>query len=229
MSATLLRIHRAVPAGLGLAVLVIGVLLGFAAPSAARWLDDALERSPLPSPGVFGVIGNLPLTWSIPIFAALGLVAGAALAFVTIRESLALTIADDHAEYQQEGHTGWIERSEVASAHLDGKELVLLRPGGSLRARFVADALDPKKLASAMRAHGWRWEDSDPYADKYEPWVDGRPGFAPHEHALLRKRQETSSKAQARQSADQELSEHGLVVRLQGKQVLVRRIDASGD
>src|SRR5690606_8752889 len=108
VSTTSLRIPRAVPAGLAIAVVSVGVLIGFIAPPAARWLDDALERSPLPSPGIAGIIGNLPLTWSLPIFGVLGLAAGAALAFITVRESLALTVADDHAEYLQEGRKGWI-------------------------------------------------------------------------------------------------------------------------
>ncbi len=224
MQTTEVRQSRAVPLLVLLVTFVAAVGLGFALPPLARWLQGLLEGSPLPSFGPVELFAQLPLTWSVPVLAGIGLVAGVLLALTTVGEALRLTVADDHLEHATDSREGWIERSEVADVFRDGHDLVLLGPGGAPRARLDADTLRKADVRAAFEAHRWPWRDADPYEHDYERWMDGRPGFTAAEHALLRRRLAERKDAGAVADVDAELGALGVAARRRDDRLQVRRL-----
>ncbi|MFE6969000.1 hypothetical protein [Isoptericola sp. NPDC057653] len=222
-SVTEVRQPRAVPLLVLAATVLLAVGLGFGLPPLARWLEGVLEAGPLPVLGPVELLAGLPLTWSVPILGGLGVVAGTLLALSTIGEALRLTVAADHLEHRTDDQEGWVERSDVADVFRDGRYLVLLGPGGAPRARLDADTLRKAEVRGAFEARGWPWRDADPHEHEYERWVDGRPGFAPAEHALLRRRLAERKDAGAVAEVDAELGAHGIAARVQGDRLQVRR------
>ncbi|GAA1975801.1 hypothetical protein GCM10009718_09910 [Isoptericola halotolerans] len=229
MTPTELRPSHAAAVALGVGTLVLGVVLGLVLSPVARWLQDVLEGTPLPVHGAVGVVADLPLTWSLPILSGAGLVGGVLLALVAESEMLRLTVADDHLEHRTDDREGWIERSDVAAVHRDGKDLVLLGDGGRPRARMAADDLNGSAIASTLRAHGWPWLDEDPYDADFEPWIHGRPGFSDVEQNLLRDRLDQRKDAAAVVRLDDELAACGLAVRERDGRLQVRRCGGDGE
>ena len=227
MAPTELRQHRAVPVLLGLAVLVLGVVLGFALPPFARWLQDVLESTPLPVHGAVGLVADLSPAWSVSILSVLGLAGGVLLALMAEGEALRLTVADDHVEHRTDDREGWVERDRVTAVHRDGKDLVFLGAGGRPLARMAADSLDASTLASTLRRHGWPWHETDPYEDDFSPWIHGRPGFDDGEQKLLRQRLDERKDAAAVVRLDDELATVGLAVRERDGRLQVRRCAAA--
>ena len=77
------------------------------------------------------------------------------------------------------------QRSDVDSAFMDGKALVLLDRSGASCPR--AQRL-PGRIASpvAVAGHGYAWrDDGDPYRDEFRLWVPDLPGLPPAANALL--------------------------------------------
>ncbi|GAA4698452.1 hypothetical protein APR04_005442 [Promicromonospora umidemergens] len=229
MTTTEVRQPPALPVLLGLGVLALGVVLGWFAPALARGLAGLIEATPLPAPGLIRLIETLPLEWSLGILGGLGLLGGGFVAFMTVGEAPRLTVADDHLEHRQEEREVWIERSDVGAAFQDGSDLVLLRPDGGLRARLDVDTLPATKVLGALEQHRWPWRDADPHEQQFERWVDGRPGFTPDEHAVLRRRLEERKDAAARRRADEDLAPLGLVARIRDDRIQVRRTTSDRD
>jgi len=228
MTTTEVRQHPALPTLLGLGVLAIGLVLGWFAPVLARGLVDLIEATPLPAPGLIRLIETLPLEWSLGILGGLGLVGGAFLAFMTLGEAPALTVADDHLEHRQEEREVWIERSDVGAAFRDTRYLMLLRPDGGFRARLDVDTLSAAKVRGVLEQHRWPWRDADPHEETFERWIDGRPGFTAAENEALRRRLEERKDATALRKADEDLAALGLVARVRDDRIQVRRT-ASAD
>ncbi|MFD6179386.1 MULTISPECIES: YqeB family protein [unclassified Isoptericola] len=222
-SVTEVRQPRAVPLLVLAATVLLGVGLGVGLPPLARWLEGFLESSPLPDLGPVGLLAGLPPAWSVPILGGLGVLVGTLLALSTIGEALRLTVAADHLEHRTDDQEGWVERGDVADVFRDGRYLVLLGPGGAPRARLDADTLRTAEVRGAFEAHGWPWRDADPHEHEYERWMDGRPGFAPAEHALLRRRLAERKDAGAVAEVDAELAAHGIVARVRGDRLQARR------
>ncbi|MFV2143507.1 hypothetical protein [Isoptericola sp. G70] len=229
MTPTEVRMPRVAPILIALSVLVLAVGLGVALPPFARWLQDALDGTPLPVHGAINLVAGLPLGWSVPILTGLGLVAGAWLALVAVAEALRLTVADDHLEHRTDEHEGWIERSDVSAVFRDGRHLVLVTAEGRVRARLDADDLRSAELRDALVGHGWPWRDEDPYEGDYVGWVDGRPGFTETERALLRRRLRERKDAAAVAELDTELGAHDLAVRVRDDRLQVRRTTAGAE
>lgn len=223
MTTSQVRQPASVPLFVGLGTLALGGVLGWVAPALARWLVGLVEATPLPVPGIVRLVGTLSLPWSLGIFTGLGLVAAVVLALSTVDEAPSLTVARDHLEHEKQRDAVWVERSEVRTAYRDGTDLVLLRPDGGLRARLDIDTLPRTRVAGALAEHGWPWTDADPYDDRYERWVDGRPGFSAQEHDVLRRRLAERKDAAARRAADDELGALGLVARVRDDRLQVRR------
>ena len=228
MSTTEVRQPPALPVVLGLGVLALGLVLGWFAAPLARGLAGLIDATPLPVPGLITLIESLTLPWTLGILGGLGLLGGCFIAFMTVGEAPALTVADDHLEHRQEEREVWIERSDVGAAFLDTTDLVLLRPDGALRARLDTDTLSAGRVRDALTAHGWPWHDADPHEQRYERWVDGRPGFTAAEHEVLRRRLEKRKDADARRQADEDLAALGLVARVRDDRIQVRRTSAEG-
>jgi hypothetical protein len=228
MTTTEVRQPRALPALLGLGALALGLVLGWFASTIAGGLAGVIEASPLPMPKVLQFVETLPLPWALGILGGLGLVGGAFLALMAVAEAPQLTVADDHLEHRQEEREVWIERSDVGAAFRDARYLVLLRPDGGLRARLDADTLSWAEVKVALDQHRWPWRDTDPYEQRFERWVDGRPGFAAAEHEALRRRLAERKDADALRKADEDLAALGLVARVRDDRIQVRRV-ASAD
>jgi hypothetical protein len=229
MTTTEVRQPPALPLLLGLGALALGVVLGWFAPALARGLVDLIEATPLPAPGVIRLVGTLPLEWSLGILGGLGLLGGAFIAFMTVGEAPRLVVADDHLEHLQEEREVWIERADVGAAFPDKNDLVLLRPDGGLRARLDVDTLSRAKVRDALDQHRWPWRDTDPYEQRFERWVDGRPGFTDAEHEALRRRLEERKDAAARRKADEDLAALGLVARVRDDRIQVRRATSADE
>ncbi|HLR28852.1 MAG TPA: hypothetical protein VK086_09170 [Ruania sp.] len=212
-----------VPAAFAAAALAAGTALGFVSPAGATWLTQVLTSTPIPVPGVLGVIADLPPAWSVPAGVLLGVAAAVFLALTIVHEALSLTVAEDHLEYRQEGREGWIERAEVASLHMDGDHVVVLDPHTRIRARLNTEGINPATLARQLRERGYPWRESDPYEEDYQRWVDGRPGFTAAEHRLIDRWREVRGKCEQRRAAEEALREANLVVRYRDHRVQVRR------
>ncbi|MGF0115612.1 YqeB family protein [Promicromonospora sp. Marseille-Q5078] len=226
---TEVRQPASVPLLVGLATLALGVGLGFGLPPLARAVQGLLDASPLPSLGPVELLAGLPLAWSVPILGGLGLVGGVVLALTTIGEALRLTVADDHLEHRTDDREGWVERRDVTDVFRDGRYVLLLGSRGAPRARLDADTLRRADVRRAFEAHGWPWRDADPYDGEYERWMDGRPGFTPDEHALLRRRLAERKDADAVAEADAELAARGLAARRRDDRLQVRRFAVTAD
>ncbi|MFD7308125.1 hypothetical protein [Promicromonospora sp. NPDC059942] len=229
MTTTEVRQPPALPAVLGLAVLVLGLLLGWFAAPLAGGIAGLIDATPLPVPRLLTLIESLPLPWTLGILGGLGLLGGGFIAFMTVGEAPVLTVADDHVEHRQEEREVWVERSDVGAAFRDKEDLVLLRPDGGLRVRLDTDTLSVEKVRQALTRHGWPWHDADPHEQQFERWVDGRPGFTPAEHEVLRRRLEERKDAAARRQADEDLAALGLVARVRDDRIQVRRTAATED
>lgn len=229
MTTTEVRQPSALPALLGLGVLALGLVLGWFASAIAGGLAGVIEASPLPVPKVIQLVETLPLSWALGILGGLGLLAGGFIAFMTIGEAPQLTVADDHLEHRQEEREAWIERSDVGAAFRDTRYLVLLRPDGGLRARLDADTLSWAKVKGSLEQHRWPWRDADPYEDRFERWLDGRPGFTAAEHEALRRRLAERKDADARRKADEDLAALGLVARVRDDRIQVRRATSADE
>nr|BFF19161.1 hypothetical protein GCM10025730_26820 [Promicromonospora thailandica] len=163
MTSTQVRQPAALPVLIGVGTLAVGLVLGWFAPALARGLADVIGATPLPVPGVVRLVGTLELPWTLGILGGLGLLGGAFLAVVVVGEAPVLTVAGDHLEHEQEERAVWVERSDVGAAFRDGNDLVLLRPGGGLRARLDVDTLSGARVRDALTAHHWPWSEGDPH------------------------------------------------------------------
>jgi hypothetical protein len=228
MTTTEVRQPPALSVMLGLGVLALGLVLGWFGPALAHGLAGLIAATPLPAPGPLRLIETLTLPWSLAVLGGLGLVGGAFLALMTVAEAPRLTVAADHLEHAQEEREVWIERSDVGAVFRDKNDLVLLRPDGAFRARLDVDTLPSGKVRGALDERRWPWQDADPHEQRFERWVDGRPGFTSAEHEVLRRRLEERKDAAARRQADEELAALGLVVRVRDDRIQVRRAASAG-
>ncbi|WP_344104554.1 YqeB family protein [Myceligenerans crystallogenes] len=202
---------------------VVGVLLGLFGPALARGLAGLIERTPFPVHSLVERLAALDQTWSLPLLGGAGLLGGIFLAVVAA-ESAELEVARDHLEHRQEKRETWVERAGAEALFRDGKDLIVLGPRGELRARLDITDLSRTRIDQALAADGWPLRDADPYDAAFEPWTDGRPGFTPDEHALLRDRREARKKKGERRAADEALAAAGLVARDRGDRLQVRRV-----
>lgn len=154
---------------------------------------------------------------------AAGVIGGIAVAVVAAREAPELEVTKDHLLHRHEGRDTWVERADVSATFRDGKDLVLLRTDGSQRARIHVDELPAGRLREALTAQDWPLRDADEFEADFELWADGRPGFTAEENTTLRRRWEDRKDALLRSEADEALAETGLVARVRGNRLQVRR------
>ncbi|WP_460706249.1 YqeB family protein [Myceligenerans halotolerans] len=224
MTTTRIRQSPAVPVLLVGGGTALGILLGLFGPQLARGLTALIERTPFPVHGLVERLGQIDQAWSLPILGGAGLLGGIFLAIVAAGDAPELEIARDHLEHRQQNREVWVERAETAAAFRDRTDLVLLGADGGLRARLDTTDLPGAKIHAALTGDGWPVRDDDPYDADFQPWADGRPGFTPEEHALLRERRGERKDKAARRKTDAALAEAGLVVRERGDRLQVRRV-----
>lgn len=166
---------------------LVGVVLGLLLPILARQVTDL---SKLPLRTVVEFVASVEETWQVMAFMAGGFVLGLVLAFVSLSESLTVTLTDSRVEATHDhwGEVG-LDHAEVAAVFMDGKQLVILGHDSRQLVRGT-HAAPAQRLAAAFRAHGYPWQDSDPYADLYKKWSPDSGALRPEVNAVLAARKE---------------------------------------
>lgn len=149
---------------------------------------------------------------------AVGVAAGLVLAYLAAKESLAVAVDDERVVLNRGGVERAVSGDQVAAAFVDGKQLVLVGPAAEELAREKSD-LPAARLREAFVAHGYRWEDEDPYGDQFRRWVEDMPGLPVGANALLRAREKALTNGDQDDAAQlrTELAQLGVVVREEKK------------
>ncbi|MFI9404655.1 hypothetical protein [Nocardia sp. NPDC052316] len=197
--------------------LAVGCGVGFAVPPVGRWaIGVGLD------PGPLQVAMTVPPVWLVPAAACLGIAAGLVLFEIGRKESLTLTVADDHVELVKEGRAQYVPRKHVAAVFREDADLVLTDRTERRLARFRANDLRRTDIENAFRRHGYPWlAQNDPFGADFIRWVDGRPETGKAADALLRARRAAlaDEKSLAVVELDEELLGLGIDVRdRQGEQ-----------
>ena len=146
----------------------LGLLLGLAVPPVARWaigLSIGLPVRPL-----FRLIAGVDRSWEVAICLTVGALLGLGVALVTMTESMTVTLTDTELHLDRNDRARTIVRSDVAAVFVDGGRLVVLDRDSR---QLVRDPhrLSRDALARGFRAHGYPWQDADPYAGLYRRWT----------------------------------------------------------
>jgi hypothetical protein len=165
---------------------LVGMVLGFLLPIAAR---HATQLSRLPLRTVFEFVASVEKPWQVVAFMGGGLVLGLVFAFASLSESLTITLTDARIEVANDQLEEGFDRADVSAVFMDGKHLVVLDHGSRQLVRGT-HAAPAQKLAAAFRAHGYPWQDSDPYADLFQKWAPGSGALRPEVNAVLVARKE---------------------------------------
>ncbi|MEU6685115.1 hypothetical protein [Streptomyces sp. NPDC046832] len=203
-----------------------GAAAGALLPLLARLLL-ALPWAPLEGPAE--LLTSVPEPALTLATIALGALGGLLLGFWAVHESLSVRVADTHVTLAVRDSSQEFAREEVCACFRDGRQLVLLGPGGLELAREQC-GLDWRRLADAFTAHGYRWEEQDPHRAEFRRWVPGTPGLPAGADALLRARARTREDehgAEARELRG-ELLRLGVVVRDEDKRQYVRVVPGGG-
>ncbi|WP_018218697.1 YqeB family protein [Salinispora vitiensis] len=150
---------------------VVCMALGLGLPWIARWAAD-LPWAPFQGP--LKIVASLDLRWGALIGLVAGLGIGVALAVVTVRDALRVTVASDAVTIEKSGTSRQVARPAVSAVFLDGKRLVVI---DNASREIVRDEVDAKRdrIEQAFRQHEYPWQKDDPYADAFQRWVPGTP------------------------------------------------------
>ncbi|MEV5926982.1 YqeB family protein [Streptomyces cellulosae] len=172
------------PLVLALICVVCGAVAGVLLPLLAHGM---VRLRWVPFKGLAELLTSVPEPWLTLGGAGVGALLGLLVGFLAVHESLAVRISDERIVLTVRDASREFPRRDVASAHRDGKELVLLAPDGAELAREKSDLSWPR-LAEALTAHGHRWEPEDPHRETWRRWVPGTPGLPEGADALLKAR-----------------------------------------
>ncbi len=202
-----LVIFLGIPAG---AFLVAALL-----PPLGRWVLGLSTGFPMRP--VFRLLGAIdsPREWAVHL--VIFLVVGLGVTWAAVTESAKVTLTDDEVRLDIGDRTQTIARADIDAVFLDGKTLVVL--DRESRQLFCdSPRASRAALAKAFRAHGYPWQDADPYAEMYRRWVSDTPDLPPAVNAVLAAR-ETALKKKAGQQVRElrdAVEELGFVVRDEG-------------
>lgn len=206
------------PLGLG----GIGSGLGFAVRPVFTWMMNLFESAPAP----LRIVAVLPTFWAVLVLTVLGVLGGVFLAGEARKDALTVKIDETGVELMQRGKARFVPADRIDSVMIDGKELVILDAETREHAREKADDLDSDELESAFVSYGYRWRADDPFDERFESWVDGKPGLAEPLHKLLRERgrARTDGKAGTVEALTERLRDEGIAVRDRGERQQFRRV-----
>ncbi|MGW0497842.1 YqeB family protein [Streptomyces sp. NPDC003007] len=159
---------------------------------------------------------------------AVGVLGGLLLGLSAAHESLSVHVCDTHVTLTIRDSAREFTREEISVFFRDGRQLVLLAPDGLERAREHC-GLNWRRLTDALTAHGYAWEEQDPYHAEFRRWVPGIPGLPAGADALLRARaraREDEHAGEARELRG-ELLRLGVVVRDEERRQYVRVVTGS--
>ncbi|MET7283577.1 hypothetical protein ABZS29_35445 [Kribbella sp. NPDC005582] len=167
---------------------LVGLALGYFLPRIADW---AARQKWVPFQGPLELIAGWDGWWVVVVCMVVGLLGGALLAAIALDDTLKVTITDESVEFAKNEKTVTVPRHKVATAFLDGKEIVLLDATTRELAREKHDQFtsESPQIAAAFRAHGYPWSDGgDPHEHRYRRWVEDEPDLPPGANAVLKAR-----------------------------------------
>lgn len=148
------------------------------------------------------------------VLAVLGMVVGGVVALTVYDEIVTVEVTAREVTIAAPVTTSRYRRHDIGAVFAEGKDLVLLGTDTEELAR-VTHRHQAVALREAFGEHGYPWHDSDPYAARFQRWVDGMPGLDPHTNALLRARQVALDSDDGDDAAELRhlLAQRGVVVR----------------
>ena len=194
---------------------VLGALVGLVLPPLARWVVGL--SGPVPMRIVFRFVASADRSWEVAIWIAAGFLVGLGVGLVGLTESAKVTLTSAEIRLDRDDRSLTIACDDVTAVFLDGKRLVVLDRESRQRVYESTQAPGPR-LASAFRAHGYPWRDSDPYEGLYRRWLPDTPDLPVAVNAVLKVREEALRK-NARRDADDlrdDVQKLGFVVRDEG-------------
>jgi len=210
--ATVVDVERDERIVVALGLPALGALAGLGLKLIAGWVAG-LAWAPFQGP--FKLVASIDEPWATVGALGVGLAGGLVLTALSIQERLTVMVTDDTVTLARGATTTTYQRSDVDSAFMDGKALVLLDRSGAELARERSD-LRPDRIAAALRGHGYAWrDDGDPYRNEFRLWVPDMPGLPPAANALLAARARALEKKAQSDVAELrvELLRLGVVVR----------------
>lgn len=192
-----------------------GALAGWGLAAIATGVAD-LPWAPWQGP--FELLATVPAPWGHLGMMLLGTLAGLGLAYLWWQDTLAVTVSSGSVTMKRGRRRRTTERASIAAVFLDKKNLVLTDPAGAEIDRMPSDQ-KAKRLRPAFRAHGYPWQEIDPYAEQFRFWVEGTPGLPLGANELFKARQkalENYDEADADQLRT-ELNRLGIAVREEKK------------
>ncbi|GAA4621150.1 YqeB family protein [Saccharopolyspora hordei] len=223
MTATTVRVHRAVLWALGLGCGALGLGLGFLVKPLVHGIIGLVGDAP----GPLRLAAALPTAWAVPVLTAVGLAAGAWLAAEAKRDALELVVDHDGVHLEQARAERYLRREDVAAVFLDGRDLVFLDATTRQLARHRASDLPAQQVRAAFERCGYPWAGTaDPHEGEFRTWVDGHPDLDDEAHGLLRSRARALTDEQLGTAAElaDRLQEIGVVVRDRGGAQQYRRV-----
>lgn len=190
---------------------LLGAGLGWLVKELAVWVAG---MSWAPWQGLFKAVASIPepgATWGA---LGVGVLAGLVLGFLAWQESLVVRIGAGSVELKRGDTVREFAAPAVKGVFVDGGQLVLLGPQGRELAREKSD-LDGAELRRVFEERGFDWLDADPFAGRFERWLDEDPRLPAAAHALLRARARAVDKGRADDARElrEELARLGVVVR----------------
>lgn len=219
------------PAWVRPAAWVVGPPLGAGAGVAVGWLVSAAADAhwPLPLGRILRrAVRDVPDLVLQSGLVALGLAAGLVLAWCVVRDLVRVTVSSDVVRIVRAGGSHSVASGDVAYALVDGKELVLLAPDGSLLAAERTD-FSPATLQDAFERAGLPWCERDPFDADFRRWVPGAYGLPRGAEPLLTARERALRDWSSDDAAEfaRELARFGVVVRTRGRRQWWRLSGAS--
>ena len=207
---------------------LVGAGLGWALTALLDWL---LSLPWMPLRGPLSLIDSVPDQIALPVLIGLGLIAGVVFGLYALHEELSITIDGQRIRLQQGNADRRLDRTAIADAFLDGKDLVLLGHDSNELAREKTDR-PAARLAEAFARHGYPWRaEGDPRAGQFRLWTENAQGLPAGARPMLSMRARALKEKKAADAADlrAELINLGVVVRDEGGKQYWRLADRPAD
>ncbi|WP_420110855.1 YqeB family protein [Pseudactinotalea sp.] len=207
-----LGLHPGAVIGVCALTAVAGAALGWGADALFGWFQQTFDSAP----ALLRAAAALPEAITIAALAVAGLAFGLMIVGDWEGETLVCEIRPDGVQTRLQKRTAWVERGRIASAFVDGEELVLADARGRMLAVGKVDGVGPRRVGRAFAEAGYPWADGGhPLERAFSPFVEGRDDLGEVATPLLRARAtalEDGQKARAR-DLRAELSQAGVLVR----------------
>lgn len=159
-----------------------GLAVGWVLPVLARWL---LRLPWVPFAGPLRLVATLDGGFGRFVVLGAGLLLGVAVAFLAVHEALQVTVADKELRLRLGDLTRTVPRGDVSAVFVDGRQLVVLDRESRQVVRDRLERAGEPRVAEAFRAHGYPWQDRDPYAALFRRWVPDLPDVPAAVNAVL--------------------------------------------